>query len=141
MATRRFYNSLLVSQGCFQGLNSGIQFANGFNQWCNKFLIVHLQVITFCAYQLWIDLLYILCDQANIRLVVVLPVECHATEFKQILRRVFQALDILFQAFIAEWAAIAANATRVWRAANIIADAIVADLLLNRTFGICSGGQ
>lgn len=103
-------------------------------------MIVDLQVIAFSAYQLWVNFYYILRDKADISLVVLFPVECYTTKFKQVLSRVFQSLDILFQTFIAEWAAIAAYAARATWTAHIITDAIVADLL-SRAIRVCSGDE
>ncbi|KQN48600.1 hypothetical protein ASE98_04240 [Pseudomonas sp. Leaf48] len=101
-------------------------------------MIIHLKEITFSADQLRVNFLYVLSDKSYISLVVLFPVECYAIQFKQVLGWVFQRFHILFQTFITERATFTANAT--W-AAYVIADTIVADLLLNRVLRMDGGGK
>jgi hypothetical protein len=63
-------------------------------------------------------------NQADIGLVVLLPVERYTIEFQEVFHGILQTLNVAFQSFITEWAALISNIV-----ADVPALTVMADLL------------
>jgi hypothetical protein len=90
---------------------------------------------SFC-YRCLVNLLYSLSDQAFIDWVVFIPAKCFTVQFERVVRRGFQALNVVVRGFTTERAAWTANVARV---AYIPTYTVMADLLLSRVFRMGSG--